>query len=245
MSRNAVLIGLLLVGLRAAPAAAQLPDADQPVVDRYRAAMQAVRTGDAPHALETAFEIFGALRDTLMSPRKAHLTLLESLPEASYQALVTTVPGAILERENSVIVMPDPVYFDSLAAARGDSADCAFFAAYRATQPDGIWPVYLDQKTDEEGCTRFGSLSLVDTYAAWSTFRRRYPGRYAGPVTEEIRAVLGQLTQSTCACGDLRGARRELETFQKRFPKSPVGQEIEWRLEAIRAGRSNIRPGCG
>jgi len=244
---NRLAAGMIVLGivLRAAPAAAQLSDSDRAVVEAYRAAMDSAASEASPHGVEAAFAAFGALRDTLMQVRGADLTVLESLPEKDYLRLAAEVPGAILEREVFVGVVPDPDTFLALATAHGDSTDTAFFAAYKATYPEGVWPVYLEPQTDEGGCTRFGSLSLVETLQHWTGFQRRNPGRYRDPVAAEVQRASAQLTQSTCACGDLDGVERELQEFCRRFPGSPFLAEVRWRLDAVEAGRSNIQPHCG
>ena len=95
-------------------------------------------------------------------------TALESLSADAFTRLTVELKGAVINREEVVLVEPDVDYFQALAAARGDDADRAFFAALKATYPSSVWPVYVDQKTDFGGCTRFGSMSLVGTYTRWT-----------------------------------------------------------------------------
>ena len=87
-------------------------------------------------------------------------------------------------------------------------------------------------------------MTLVETYRVWSEFQRRFPNRYVTAAKGEADAVLNELTQSTCACGNTAGAEQELEQFLRSFPASPVRARIDQRLQAIRARRSDIRPGC-
>jgi hypothetical protein len=143
-----------------------------------------------------------------------------------------------------VFVVPDPDYFVRFAAAHGEDADRAFFRALKATYPDGVRAVYVEQQTDYSGCTRFGGLSLVDTYRAWTEFEKKFPNRYTSAAKAELNAVLHELTQSTCACGDIRAVETELQRFLNAFPQSPVRLDIERRLQALRAGTSNIRVQC-
>jgi hypothetical protein len=171
------------------------------------------------------------------------MTPLESLPEGEFQIL-RKLPGAIINRDETVFVEPDPDYFVKLAAARGDPADRAFFSALKMTRSQSVWPVYIEQQTDYSGCIRFGSMSLVETYRTWSGFQRRFGGRYAAGVRKEIDDVLQALTTATCACRDLASAERELQRFQRDFPASPARAATDRRLQAIRGGRSDIRANC-
>jgi hypothetical protein len=104
--------------------------------------------------------------------------------------------------------------------------------------------IYVDQQTDVSGCTRFGSMSLVDTYRAWADFQLRFPGRYAAGANKETDTVTEHLTASTCACGDLASVQDELQRFRRLFPTSSARAKIDRRLQALRANRSDIRTGC-
>ena len=206
---------------------AQLSASDRAAIDRYKAAT----------TIEGSFASIRGIREAL-------LTKLETLPEAEFNRLKQDLAGLIVNREEIVFIKPDVEYFTKLAASRGDVADRAFFAALKATYPESVWPTYVEQQTDYAGCTRYGSGSLVEAYRAWSEFQRRYPGRYVDAAREEVAAVLEQVTQSTCACGNAAAIQRELEDFLRQFPTSPAKAGVEQRLQALRAGRSDIRTNC-
>jgi hypothetical protein len=184
-----------------------------------------------------------SVREALMQVRGGQ-NVLESLPDEEFQRLGRDLPGAILNRDEVVFVEPDPDYFTKLAAARGDGADRAFFSAFKATYPESVWPLYVEPQTDYGGCTRFGSMTLVETYRTWFDFQRTFRGRYAASAQRETDAVIEQLTTSTCACGDLASVERELQRFRRRFPTSPARAKIDQRLQALRARRSEIRTSC-
>ena len=154
------------------------------------------------------------------------------------------LPSALINREEVVFVEPDPAYFAKLAAARGDSADRAFFAALKATYPEPVWPVYIEQQTDYSGCTRFGSMSLVDTYHAWAQFQRGFHDRYVAAAKHEVDKVIEHLTESTCACGTKASVEQELERFLESVPASPARAKVDQRLGAVLAGRSDVRTSC-
>jgi hypothetical protein len=236
-------LGLLMVGLHASFAFAQLPASEHEAVQRYRAAIGAAEAGASGSALETAFSALARLREALLGVRGGQ-TVLESLSEQQFADLQRQLPGALVNRDEVVFVAPDPDYFRRLSAAHGDAADKAFFDALKATYPESAWPAYVERQTDYSGCTRFGSMSLVGTYRAWADFQRRYPGRYAVAAQAEAKAVLDDLATSTCSCGKAAGVQAELRRFVQEFPDSPARAGVEQRLKAVRAGKSDIRMQC-
>lgn len=237
-------IASVVAGFTTAAGMAQLAVPEQAAVDAYRTAIAAAASGRGSRAIEAAFSTLGTMRAALLQVRPGRGTSpLESLPEREFQTL-KELPGALINRDETVFVEPDPDYFVKLAAARGDAADRAFFSALKATHPESVWPVYVEQQTDYSGCIRFGSMSLVETYGVWASFQRRFGGRYAAGTLKEIDAVLEALTTATCACRDAASVERELQRFQRDFPLSPARAAIDRRLQAIRDGRSDIRPSC-
>ena len=216
---------------------AQLSTSDRAAVERYRSAIKSAESGASARALEVAFSAIGPVHQALIQK-------LESLSDDEFKRLEQELPGLLVNREEIVFIKPDVAYFTKLAAARGDDADRAFFAALKATYPESVWPTYVEQQTDYAGCTRFGSMSLVETYRLWSEFQRKHPDHYRAAANEEASAVLGELSGSTCACGDAAAIERELDQFLRTFPAAPARARVEERLQALRARRSNIRTDC-
>jgi hypothetical protein len=243
MDRRPLIITIALVGFGTARGLAQLSTSDQAAVDGYRSAIRLAESGRSSRGIETAFSALVPMREALMQVRNGQ-HVLESLPDEEFQRLGRDLPGAIVNREEVVFVEPDPDYFTKLAAARGDGADRAFFSALKATYPESVWPVYVEQQTDYSGCTRFGSMTLVETYRAWFDFQRKFPGRYAAGAKKETDAVVEHLTTSTCACGDSASVEREFQRFLRRFPISSARAKVGQRLQALRARRSDIRASC-
>jgi hypothetical protein len=243
MAGRFLIITIALVGFGTTRGLAQLSTSDQAAVDFYRSAITSAESGRSSRAIETAFSALVSVREALMQVRGGQ-NVLESLPDEEFQRLGRDLPGAILNRDEVVFVEPDPDYFTKLAAARGDGADRAFFSAFKATYPESVWPLYVEPQTDYGGCTRFGSMTLVETYRTWFDFQRTFRGRYAASAQRETDAVIEQLTTSTCACGDLASVERELQRFRRRFPTSPARAKIDQRLQALRARRSEIRTSC-
>jgi hypothetical protein len=216
---------------------AQLSGSDSTAIERYRRALQSAESGPQSSALENTFNAIGPLRDALIGK-------LESLSADEYKRLEQQLRGVLLNREEVVFIKPDIQYFAGLAAQYGDEADQLFFAGMKATYPHSVWPIYIEQQTDYSGCTRFGSGTLLEVYRAWAEFQRRFPNRYAAAAKEQADAVLNELTQSTCACGDAARAEQDFEQFLRGFPSSSARARIEQRLEALRGSRSNIRSKC-
>lgn len=242
MNRGRPIATLVLGAFTAVAMSAQPAPFEQIAIDAYRAAIRSAEAGRGTRPIESAFSALESMHDALMRVRNGH-TVLEGLSDAEF-ARLHQLPGAIVNREEVLLVEPSPDYFTKLATARGDRADRAFAAALKATYPESVWPIYTEQQTDISGCTRFGSLELITTYRAWSDFRRRFSGRYAARARHEIDAVTDRLTQSTCACGALLSVEREFQQFLRAFPTSSASDAIERRLEALRTGRSNMRPNC-
>ena len=216
---------------------AQLSTSDRAALERYRSAIKSAESGASPRAVEAAFAAIGPVNQGLTQK-------LESLSGDEFKRLEQELPGLLVNREEIVFIKPDVAYFSKLAASRGDDADRAFFAALKATYPESVWPAYVEQQTDYAGCTRFGSMSLVETYRVWSEFQRKYPDRYRAAANEEASAVLGELSGSTCACGDAAAIERELDQFLRAFPASSARARVEERLQALRGRRSDIRTSC-
>ena len=201
---------------------AQLSTSDRAAVERYRSAIKSAESGASPRALEAAFAAIGPVNQGLTQK-------LESLSGDEFKRLEQELPGLLVNREEIVFIKPDVEYF---------------FAALKATYPESVWPAYVEQQTDYAGCTRFGSMSLVETYRVWSEFQRKYPDRYRAAANDEASAVLRELTVSTCACGDAGAIERELDQFLRAFPASAARARVEERLQALRGRRSDIRTSC-
>src|SRR2546425_12633058 len=181
----------------------QLSPSDRVAVERYRSAIQSAESAASRLAIEPAFSAARALREAL-------ITKLESLGYEEFKNL-QQLRGLLINREEVVFIKPDVDYFTKLAAARGDEADRAFFAALKATYPESVWPVYIEQQTDYSGCTSYGSGKLVAMYRRWSRFQRTFPNRYVVPVRERLGDINSPPTDSTRACGDAASFEKEME----------------------------------
>jgi hypothetical protein len=235
--RQLIGIGLSFL-LSMTTVAAQLPPPAQAAVDAYRSAIAAAVSKPRTHGVEHALAAFHELQAALT--RK---DLLESLTDQQF-AEVRALKGVVANRDEVVYVQPDVAYFRGLARTGGDAADRAFFEALKATYPDSVWPVYVEQQTDAGGCTRFGNRSVVGAYVRWSDFLHRHPGRYRDDATKELDAAFEALTRSTCACGEPATVEQELQYFLRTVHQSAPRAAVQERLQSVRAGRSGIRARC-
>lgn len=224
---------------------AQMPPQDWAAVGSYRAALNGAKASRTPGALEATLERLDAVREALMRVHEnGSSTLLETLSEADFQRLERDLPGVLLNREEILFVKPDPDYFLDFAATHGDGADRSFFAAYKQTYPDGVWPVYVSSQTDYSGCTAFGEGGLVAAYRTWADYRRTHSRRYVALSQAETERVSSELTESTCACGNAASVKKELQQFLRAFARSPIAGSVRNRLRALQDGRSGIRLRC-
>jgi hypothetical protein len=206
----------------------------QTAVEQYRAAVAAIgRGGPVERAFERAIDV-----------RSELLGRLESLPESEFVRLQSELPGLIINREEVQIVAPKPAFFLDLARVHGRAADVAFFEELQRTYPDSVWPSYVRQVTDITSCTDFGSGELTARYAAWLRYRRAHHRAYRAEVDRQLAEIEQHAAQGTCACGDAATVAKELRAFARRFPRSRVHTRVAKRVEALRAGRSDIRFHC-
>ncbi len=227
-----------------ATALLQMPTSERAAVSNYQAAIQAVESQPTEGGIERAFNALVSLEEMLTHGRGNSPSVLESLSEDEFLRLQQNLPGTRINREEVVFVKPDPDYFAKLSAARGDAADQRFFAAYRMSYSETLWPIYIEQQTDYSGCTAFGSGNLIEGYRLWSEFQSAFPNRYVAAARKELESVSRVLTESTCACGETSAVQSELQRFLQRFPISPIRARVEERLRAVQSGRSNIRARC-
>jgi hypothetical protein len=171
-------------------------------------------------------------------------TLVETLSAAEFQRLERDLPGVLLSREVTTFVKLDPDWFLDFATSHGDDADRSFFAAYKQTYPDGVWPAYVMPQTDYSGCVAFGEGRLVAAYRTWSEYGRSHPQRYKLRADAELDQVGKALAESTCACDDVATVEKEMQQFVRALPRSPIADRVSDRLRAVRDGRSGIRYRC-
>ncbi len=208
----------------------------------YRHAILMLRSHKA--SLEQVFYTGLNIRNLLLKTDSRGTTLLETLSSTDFEALKTELTGFVIGRDEAIFVNADPAYFDALAREFGDAGDRAFFDAYRRTRPGGVWPVWIEQRTDEAGCTKFGGGDLVGTYRVWNEYRHNYPRRYRTEVDGFLASVEDEASGATCACGDAASVLKELEEFDRAFPDTRASDVVRQRIRELRENRSPIRFEC-
>jgi hypothetical protein len=216
----------------------------------YRERLGAVQERER-FSIEDAYQALVWMSNALLQPQlpdatgsgKRGTTLLESLSDADFVALQKSLPGVQLGRVETISAYPDIPFWTQLAKAHGVDVDRAFFATLASTRQPSGWPTYIERQTDYSGCTRFGSMTLVETYRAWSAFDDKFFG-YAEAARSELRAVGDAIATSTCACGDPAGVIKELDAFVREFPVNDFRLAAERRRDEVKAGRSNVRMKC-
>lgn len=214
-------------------------------VERYSRELDIINnnpstSGGVEELLQLGREASHAL---IMPPKGSSEDVLESLSDETFHAVSLKMNGFIVNREETINVDPDTDFFLALAKRTDDQASVEFFEAYKKTDPYG-WPVYINQQTDYSGCIRFGTMSLVDTFTLWDTYRKKHPTRYQKEVNKFIDDVESELVGGTCACEDHKSATLEFEAFIRAYPRSKIVTRLSERVNQIHQGKSDIREHC-
>jgi hypothetical protein len=169
---------------------------------------------------------------------------MESLSESNFSRLEKKMKGFVINRDETVFVKPDNVFFGKLATKRGTPADVAFFNLSRRYKPENVWSTFIEQQTDYSGCTIYGKGIFTDLYAQTKRFQRQYSFAYSGEIREMIDDLKSELTENTCVCGDRNGAAKEFRLFISTFPKDKITPLVKKRLKEIENKKTNLRFAC-
>ncbi len=231
----AAAIAILFVVTQVSAAGVEIP----PEVADYASAMGDLQTSRGKSPIEPVFEA-----GMQVSPQVQ--AILPDLSESQYQQVQRQMQGFIVVRQEPTIVRPSVDYFRTLARKQGTKADRDFFAIYSRTEPDGNgpFPAYIQQQTDESGCTRFDGKLMVDLYKGWMTFRTMYPDAYASEAQGEIDSLETELLTGICSCDNSGKTAEGLQAFIVAFPDSPITPKIRNRIAQIRSGKSSFRFNC-
>lgn len=166
----------------------------------------------------------------------AILRAMDSMDDATFNALRQKMQGYLMVRDEVMVVAPDPKFFIEPMKKHGRAADIAFFELMNQTL-NGYWPTTMEQRTDLSGCTRFGSGELVKLYGAWSNFQKHYPGAYQKALQDPNLPLLSdiedQLVNSHAACDGPNSVVDELKTFIARYPNTRLTPKIQQRLKNL------------
>ena len=164
------------------------------------------------------------------------LEKMDKMDDAQFDAVQKRMKGYIVNRDELLVVSPDPAFYLEQARAHGTPADIAFFEAMGKTL-NGYWPMTMEQMTDFTGCIRYGSGDLVKLYGLWQDFKRLYPGAYkealADPNLLLLSDVEDQLINGLSACDSPENVRGEYEAFLQAYPQSPLVDGVRQRLHEL------------
>ncbi|HYK64517.1 MAG TPA: hypothetical protein VEY94_06205 [Patescibacteria group bacterium] len=212
-----------------------------PALEAYAAAIDDLIESHGKQPIEPVFE------DGMKAAPKVQ-AILPDLTEAQYQTVQRQMKGFIVVRgeHQTTVVRPSVDFFKDLARKQGTKADKEFFAIYQRTEPDGNgpFPAYIQQQTDEAGCTRFDGKLMVELYRGWLTFRTSYPDAYATEAQGEIDSLESELLSGICACGGAEKTTAGLQAFVDAFPDLPITPKIKARIARIRSGNPGFRFNC-
>lgn len=229
---------LLLLSLTGMVHAGERPAA----IGAYVQALAAVESATAPVSLEPLVASALAAQDTLMAIQgMGDQAWIETLDEADYQKLQAELRGFRLSRGYDVYAQPDPVFLDALAQKHGLQKDRDFFRLYRGYWTEDLLPAYLSIGTRPTPCVRFGEGVLQEQYAGWSDYARRYPDAYQDFTRQTVADIEEAVGLGVCTCTDTASVQRELGSFIKRFPKSPVVGKVRSRLVELKE-TPDLRP---
>ena len=216
-------------------AAVEIP----PQVASYAAALDELQKSGGKEPIEPVFEAG-------MQASPSIQAVLQDLSEAQFQQVKQQMQGFLVARDKAILVRPQVEYFKALARKVGTKADRAFFEVYGRTEPDanGTFPAYIQQQTDEAGCTRFDGKLLTDLYRGWLTFRTEYPDDYAPEAQGEIDSIETELRSGICSCEDAKKTAAGLQTFVDAFPELPITPKVKARIAQIHSGKSPFRFNC-
>lgn len=216
----------------------------RPVME-YADLLEQVNHSTSPAAIEPLYTLGMHAAESLLRANGAPASPLELMNDSTLAEVQRRMEGfTILHEEEFTIASCRPAFFLALAQSHGGGADIAFFRALTATRDSSDRPIYVQQQTDEAGCTRFGSGILITAYNVWNSFVSAHPDRYADWVRDEMDQLAEELTGSTCACEDRESVLRELRLFLRRFPGSALAPRVRARLQEVQAGTAGMRYQC-
>ena len=221
--------------IQASAAGVEIP----PSVNAYASALTDLHNARGKSPIEPVFEAG-------MQASPQIQAVLPDLSEAQYQQVQRQMQGFIVVREAVIVVRPSVDYFKGLARKQGTKADRAFFAIYSRTEPDGNgpFPAYIQQQSEESGCTKFDGKLMSELYAGWMTFRTMYPDDYAAEAQGEIDSLESELLSGICSCDNADKTTAGLQAFVKAFPGVPITPKIKSRIARIKSGKSSFRFNC-
>jgi hypothetical protein len=198
---------------------------------KYHAALEKLQTGSK-----------GKVEPVFLLGLTAAKQLQEEL---SQHDVDTKLEGFSVSTEEVLYAVPKPGFFLALARKKGTPVDVAFFENLQRTfaQHDA-WPVFIEQQTDYSGCMLYQAPELLAVYGGWTEFAAKHPKAYAAEVAKEISRIEEAMTRDGCACGKSAEVIAGFEAFLRTFPRASIATQVKSRLEALKAGKGDMRFEC-
>lgn len=209
-------------------------------VDVYAKLLQQVRSSkhvSVEQAYEKGMEAINALGDALGNDES-------EIDPKWLKSVRAKMEGFELNPNTETYVAnPKPQFFLTLAKKSETQEDIAFFELIIKTEPDGRWPLYIEQRTDLSGCTIYNG-KLTKLHRDWSDFQRKYPNAFNKRVKAYLDDIENHLTESRCSCSEkAEPILNELQSFVQSNPNLALTKKIQIRIKDIKAKKAPI-PGC-
>ena len=233
-ARLAAAIAISCFAIQASAADVEIPAS----VQTYASALDDLRTSRGKNPIEPVFEAG-------MNASPEVQAVLPDLSESQYQEVQRQMQGFIVVREALIVVRPSVDYFKSLARKQGTKADRAFFEIYSRTEPDGNgpFPAYIQQQTDESGCTRFDGKLMVDLYRGWMTFRTTIPTTTPPRRKAKSTASSRNCCQASAPATTPTRPRQDCR-HSWTHSRAPDHTKNQNRIAQIKSGKSSFRFNC-
>jgi hypothetical protein len=214
-------------------------------VDDYFRALATFRETEKRQSLEPVFAAglkACQLMQTSATPGGA--SFLESQTDDVLAPLLNKMPGFDRGGEMGQGLMPVWEFFQRAANEKGTPADVAFFTLMLDTRPNGSFPAWVTQTTDDSGCTSYGSGALTALYGRWNAFQHDFPRSYRVETESALQTIVEEFTNGDCACGNRKSVVSEFDLFLHAYAADPVSESLRNRLTGIQDGSVPIRYNC-
>lgn len=230
--RRLVLTSLLVLSCAPALAAAKIEM--PPSIDAYVAELKKVEAARAPVSLEPLFDAADEAGAAMMKLVDGDRAWIETLDDAEFTDLQKTMRGMNLVRGYDIYTQPDGHWFLQLAERLGRPADIAFFKLYADFWDAEQMPKYLQLGRRATPCVRFGEGIIPTLYTEWGAYAKQYPDAYTGFTQQMLRDLEEAVALGVCTCTDAEAVEKELRGFVKRFPQTPVANQVRERLQELK-----------
>jgi len=213
-------------------------------VENYECSMKEIQKSAKPIDLENIFKE-GLLAAKVLTAHEKSFNWTSKLVRfdlATFEKTKHMMIGFWVNREEVIIVKPDPFFFVKLAEEKGTEVDRIFFSILQKTYP-GWFPVYMRQQSDFGGCIIFDGTTLLETYGIWVGFQKNYPESYQEKVQEELKKIEDYIL-AACICDGEDNYWQELQNFVKIYPDLPITKSVSSRLEMTDKSELNLRFHC-